>query len=288
MKKSVLRVVAMLLASVLFISELNVTAFAGEISEEGEITLETVYTDNSEEIAADEEGEINLEVEDSLSESEILPDDESDEEVEELEEDAEVDEQSEDVIDPEILEGIATLCAEDGEPYTEGDFILMNSGTGKYLVGLSSTGKTKSTLTVPDGVTLIASFTTNGVTTGAFDGSRATTINLPDSLSLIYNRAFAGCSKLTSITIPEKVVYIGTEAFYNCSSLKTVTINSNNLVLDGTGSTNPNSVLYQSADEIFAGCAISNVYFGSDVTRVAANLFKGAGFSNCSIAFPAR
>ena len=46
--------------------------------------------------------------------------------------------------------------------------------------------------------------------------------NIPDSLTIIGNNAFWGCSGLTSITIPNSVTTIGNLAFAFCSNLTTV------------------------------------------------------------------
>lgn len=45
---------------------------------------------------------------------------------------------------------------------------------------------------------------------------------IPNSVTNIRSRAFAGCSGLTSITIPEGVTKIGSDAFIGCSNLTSV------------------------------------------------------------------
>mgnify|MGYP001151165406 CR=1 FL=1 len=50
------------------------------------------------------------------------------------------------------------------------------------------------------------------------------TVELPDKLTSIGDRAFEYCSELTSITIPGGVTSIGDRVFYNCSSLTSITI----------------------------------------------------------------
>ena len=57
---------------------------------------------------------------------------------------------------------------------------------------------------------------------GAFSGSYA----IPDSMTSIDWRAFAGCTSLTSVTIPSSVTSIGGATFSDCSSLTSVTIPS--------------------------------------------------------------
>lgn len=57
----------------------------------------------------------------------------------------------------------------------------------------------------------------------AFNSTKLTSINLPNSLITIEHSAFRGCSNITSITIPSTVTSIGDNAFYQCDNLTTVT-----------------------------------------------------------------
>ena len=57
-----------------------------------------------------------------------------------------------------------------------------------------------------------------------YDCSSLTSINIPDGVTSIWDRAFYGCSSLTSITIPDGVTSIWDRAFYGCSSLTSITL----------------------------------------------------------------
>ena len=70
--------------------------------------------------------------------------------------------------------------------------------------------------------------------------SKATNINISNSVTSIGDRAFYGCSSLQSITIPNSVTSIGDWAFGFCSSLQSITI--------------PNSVT-SIGDSAFGGCS---------------------------------
>ena len=54
--------------------------------------------------------------------------------------------------------------------------------------------------------------------------SKATNINISNSVISIGNYAFWECSSLQSITIPNSVTSIGDCAFWGCSSLKEIRI----------------------------------------------------------------
>ena len=65
----------------------------------------------------------------------------------------------------------------------------------------------------------------------AFEGNNLYSLNLPESLTSIGNRAFYSSKNrtLSSLTIPENVTSIGVQAFDNYVKLKTVTVESKNL-----------------------------------------------------------
>jgi hypothetical protein len=58
------------------------------------------------------------------------------------------------------------------------------------------------------------------------DCTHLTSIEIPDSVTVIELEAFANCTRLTSITIPDSVTEIGEDAFSNCACLTSVRIPS--------------------------------------------------------------
>ncbi len=52
-------------------------------------------------------------------------------------------------------------------------------------------------------------------------------VSLPNTLQILLNSAFAGCSNLTEIILPDSLLNIGQSALQNCTKLKTITIPAN-------------------------------------------------------------
>ena len=97
-----------------------------------------------------------------------------------------------------------------------GSYFTVNS-TGETITGLTGTGKTQTELVIPyeingKKITSIGAY--------AFEFNMLiTSIKLPNSITNIYNGAFAGCEELTSINIPNGITSIGEWTFHSCSSL---------------------------------------------------------------------
>ena len=125
-----------------------------------------------------------------------------------------------------------------------------NSGAVK-VIGLTATGKTAKTVTVPDSVTkkgytyLVTAIGDRAFTTSTaltkitlksnitFVGVRAfqkvstlKTVVLGSNITIVKRRAFSGCSALRIVTIPSKVKTVGKKAFYNCKALNTIVVES--------------------------------------------------------------
>jgi len=83
---------------------------------------------------------------------------------------------------------------------------------------------------------------------------------IPNSVTIIGDGAFEGCSELTGVTIPDSVTYIGKSAFYRCQRLDSVTI--------PCGVT---SIM----DRTFTGCRnLANVTIPQSVTSIGAGAFS--------------
>ncbi len=92
-------------------------------------------------------------------------------------------------------------------------------------------------------------------------GDDIKSVEIPNSVTEIGDRAFSGCKGLTSITIPNSVTSIGKNAFYNCTGLTSIMI--------------PDSVT-SIREETFSGCTkLTSITIGSGVTSIGEKVFSG-------------
>jgi len=150
---------------------------------------------------------------------------------------------------------------------------------------------------IPEGVTIIreSAFSYTG-SDGFIRGMTALeSIVLPESITSIPRRAFAGASSLTSINIPNNVTSIGEEAFRDCSSLRSITLpNRITIIADGTfrgcsslsNITIPNG-LREIGEFVFMGCsALTSITIPDSVTSIGGGTFSRSGLT--SINWPTR
>ena len=143
-------------------------------------------------------------------------------------------------------------------------------------------------ITIPDSVTRIGMYAFDGCRgelivncnipagasylSGAFYGSRFTSVTIGSGVTTIGDYAFYECSSLTSATIPDSVTTIGKYSFYGCSSLTSVTI--------------PDSVT-EIGERAFYNCSsLTNVTIGNSVTTIGKYAFEGCTgelIVNCNI-----
>lgn len=88
-----------------------------------------------------------------------------------------------------------------------------------------------------------------------------TSITIPDSVTLIPDHAFCGCSSLADIAIPDSVMSIGDYAFYGCSGLASITI--------------PDSVTSIGGSAFYGCSGLTSVTIGNGVTSIGGSAFSG-------------
>jgi hypothetical protein len=102
-------------------------------------------------------------------------------------------------------------AASSSEQYTVGDFTYTISLSGyAALSGCTASGS----VAVPSAVTVNgATYTVRGIAEGAFAGSGATSVALPDTVTYADDGAFAGCPAVKTITASDNFVFAGRAAF---------------------------------------------------------------------------
>lgn len=149
---------------------------------------------------------------------------------------------------------LATITINPNNTYYESSGnCLIEKATGTILKGVNN-----STIPTDESVTIIGN--------NAFQGCTGlTNIVIPDNITTIGNYAFASCTGLTGITISNSVTSIGSYAFSGCSSLVNLTI--------------PNSVT-GIGQYAFQNCtSLANLILPDDFVNININMFSGCNDS---------
>lgn len=112
------------------------------------------------------------------------------------------------------------------------------------------------------------------------DNSLATSLDIPDVVTIIPNYAFNGCSGITTIKIPSNVTSIGTDAFAGCDSITTAKLPTT--ALSSITKSKLQRVVINGGTEIpsaaFASCSkLTSIEIVNSVTSIGQ-----FAFSNCS------
>ena len=93
----------------------------------------------------------------------------------------------------------------------------------------------------------------------AFKDCAITSVQIPDSVTVIGNSAFYGCASLAEIDIPDSVTSIGTSAFQDCNALTEVVL--------------PDSVTSIGASAFEMCLGLTSITIGANVTSLGDGLF---------------
>lgn len=144
---------------------------------------------------------------------------------------------------------------------SEAFYVFAENGGAYSVSGLTEAGKAELTLSVP---AQYKGKSVTGIGTGAFIGSKATKVVLPETVVTVGDFAFQNCESLAEIVLPEKLSSLGEfdyQVFSGCKSLKTVAL--------------PASVT-SIGQNMFKNCSsLTAVTFGGDVTLVDTQAFYG-------------
>lgn len=121
------------------------------------------------------------------------------------------------------------------------------------LPSMAFAGVKASSIQLPSSLTVIGD--------GALAGSAITTIAIPSSVTEIRSGAFATCNALTIVTIPAGVKTTGAAIFRDCSALTQIYYNAPRIPVNA-----------------FAGCsALTSAYLGNALTAI-----KSGAFADCT------
>ncbi len=127
-----------------------------------------------------------------------------------------------------VCTSLASISVDSDNQYYSSDEYGVLLNKDKTTLIQYPAGNTRTTYTIPDGVTSIGE--------GAFGYCASlTSITIPDSVTSIGDSAFRECRSLTSVTIPNSVTTIGAYSFYKCKSLTNIEI-SNSITTIGNHS----------------------------------------------------
>ena len=99
----------------------------------------------------------------------------------------------------------------------------------------------------------------------------ATSITIPNGVTVIPSSAFRGCTGLTSITIPSSVTSIGAGAFRGCTDLKSIIVDEGNTKYHSAG----NCLIETATKTLILGCETSVIPTNGSVTSIGSSAFYG-------------
>ncbi|EKT4550056.1 leucine-rich repeat domain-containing protein [Flavobacterium psychrophilum] len=163
----------------------------------------------------------------------------------------------------------------------------VTSSTVPLTVSVANNYRFVGVAEIPETVTYNSkNYAVTAIGVGAFNGSRLTSVTIPNSVTAIGKSAFYNCTRLISISIPNSVTHIEDGTFSYCTGLISITIPNS---VDGIGNaafsyctglrsiTIPNSVT-SIGNGTFSHCSsLTSVIIPNSVTSIGY-----AAFSYCS------
>lgn len=98
------------------------------------------------------------------------------------------------------------------------------------------------------------------IQSNSFNGKDFISVIIPDSIEIIGNSVFSGCTSLTNVTFGSGITSIGSSAFLNCTSLTTITLPTN---------------LTSISNDAFRNCGITSISIPANVNTIGQMAFAG-------------
>ena len=162
--------------------------------------------------------------------------------------------------------------------FTEGDFGFY-SISDKEVILTQYNGKSKN-IEIPataQGAKVIV------VGNNVFENSDIESVKIPEGVTDINKRAFAGCKKLKSVSLPKTLKVIGVNAFWHCISLQEISLPSSLKKIDwyafsATGlkkvSIPESNTLSSLSEKVFYQCSeLTEVTLPLNITKIADDTF---------------
>ncbi|MBQ8174126.1 MAG: leucine-rich repeat domain-containing protein [Clostridia bacterium] len=173
---------------------------------------------------------------------------------------------------------------------TDADVIVPSTYNGKPVTRINRSvfyNKTYITsIEIPDSVTVIedASFA---------DCTALESVILPKNLESIGANLFSGCTSLEEITLPEGITHIGAEAFSRCTKLKEIEIPGSVKTIDNNAFGNCSSLTKVTLNEgletlygFFRCTALKTIRIPASVTKIGISAFRASNLETIEFADP--
>ena len=148
---------------------------------------------------------------------------------------------------------------ENNDSYCDIDGVLYNKDKTKIIAFAKADVQT--TYTIPDTVTVIGE--------KAFANCyNLTKVTIPDSVSVIEREAFRNCNQLQNVKIPEKVTRLEEQIFYDCSSFTHFGVSKNVDYIGAGALSGCGNLIIKVAEDNPFYCAVDGVLFNKDKTEL--------------------
>ncbi len=146
------------------------------------------------------------------------------------------------------------------------DVIYESDGEEATITGLTETGEDNDTLEIPEEVDGVP---VTSIADGAFEDTNLKEVTLSSTITMMGERAFAGCTMLVYVRLSDRLVALADAVFARCISLTFLFI-PDSVTSIGGGDTRGETV------GVFAGCEnLATIVIGNGVTSIADNAFDG-------------